>query len=64
MIETQFLLALVMCFLVGSCAGYIGSLMVTKRMALMGGALGHLTLPGITIALIYNFDVSIGALLF
>ncbi|MBD3231290.1 metal ABC transporter permease [Candidatus Dependentiae bacterium] len=62
--KMQFFLALTMCFFIGSTAGYIGSLMLTKRMALMGGALGHLTLPGITLALLYNFDVSIGAFLF
>ena len=38
--------------------------MVTKRMALMAGALGHLTMPGIALAMIYNFDVSLGALFF
>ncbi len=48
----------------GLVAGYVGSLMVSKRMALAGGALGHLALPGITIALIFGFDVSIGAFLF
>ncbi len=49
---------------VGSVAGYIGSLMVTKRMTLTAGALGHLTLPGVALALRYHFDVSIGAILF
>jgi ABC-type Mn2+/Zn2+ transport system permease subunit len=33
-------------------------------MALMGGALGHLTMPGIALALFFNIDVSLGALLF
>jgi len=60
----QLILALIMGAFIGAAAGYIGSLMVTKRMALMGGALGHLTLPGIALALIYSFDVSLGALLF
>lgn len=60
----KLILALIIGAFVGGVAGYIGSLMVTKRMALMGGALGHLALPGIALALIYNFDVSIGALLF
>lgn len=63
-IDTQFILALIMGALVGGIAGYIGSLMVTKRMTLMGGALGHLTLPGIALALMYGFDVSLGAVLF
>jgi len=56
--------ALIIAAAVGGVAGYIGSLMVTKRMALMGGALGHLTLPGVAIALRYGFDVSLGALAF
>jgi ABC-type Mn2+/Zn2+ transport system permease subunit len=30
-------------------------------MALVAGPLGHLTLPGIALALIFNFDVSLGA---
>ena len=62
--DPQFIYALILGVSVGSVAGYIGSLMVTKRMALMGGALGHLTLPGVTLALIYGFDVSLGALIF
>jgi len=49
---------------IGGIAGYLGSLMVTKRMALMAGALGHLTLPGVSLGLLYGFDVSIGALIF
>jgi zinc transport system permease protein len=58
------LLALVMGIFIGGAAGYLGSLMITKRMSLMAGALGHLTLPGVSLALLYDFDVSIGALLF
>lgn len=64
MIDSQLTLALIMGIFVGGLAGYIGSLMMTKRMALMGGALGHLALPGIALALYYHFDVSIGALIF
>jgi len=58
------LLALILSGVTGALAGYLGSLMLTKRMALMGGALGHLTLPGIALALLYDFDVSLGALVF
>jgi len=58
----QFILSLVTGIFIGGVAGYLGSLMVSKRMALVGGALGHLTLPGIALALIYGFDVSLGAL--
>lgn len=56
--------AIILGTIVSGIAGYVGSLMLTKRMALMGGALGHLTLPGIALALLYDFDVSLGALLF
>ena len=58
------LLALVLSTSVGAVSGYLGSLMLSKRMALMGGALGHLTLPGVALALLYDFDVSLGAALF
>lgn len=54
--------ALLMGATIGSVAAYIGSLMITKRMTLMAGALGHLTLPGIALALKYNIDISLGAL--
>lgn len=60
----KILLALILGGATGAVAGYLGSLMLTKRMALVGGALGHLTLPGIALALLYDFDVSFGALLF
>jgi len=63
-INIEIILALIMSMAIGAIAGYLGSLMVTKRMALMGGALGHLTLPGITLAILYGFDVSLGALAF
>lgn len=58
------LMILIMGAFIGGASGYIGSLMVTKRMALTGGALGHLTLPGIALGVIYGFDVSIGAFAF
>ena len=61
---TKILLALILSGTIGAIAGYLGSLMLSKRMALMGGALGHLTLPGVALALLYDFDVSIGATLF
>lgn len=60
----NFILAFIMAIFVGGAAGYVGSLMVTKRMALAGGALGHLTLPGVALGMIYGFDVSLGAFLF
>jgi len=46
---------------IGGAAGYLGSLMLSRRMALVAGPLGHLTLPGIALALVWGFDVSLGA---
>ncbi len=60
----QLFLALILAGTIGAIAGYIGTLMLSKRMTLMGGALGHLTLPGVALALLYDFDVSVGATLF
>jgi len=57
----KIVLAILMTVSIGAVAGYLGTLMLSKRMSLVGGPLGHLTLPGIALALIYGFDVSIGA---
>jgi zinc transport system permease protein len=59
--DTQFLLSLIVGIFVGGVAGFLGSLMLGRRMALAAGPLGHLTLPGIALALTYGFDVSLGA---
>jgi len=58
---SQFLLSLIVGIFVGGAAGYLGTLMLSKKMALVAGPLGHLTLPGIALALIYGFDISLGA---
>lgn len=60
--NSQFLQMLVVGVLVGGAAGYVGSLMVTQRMALVGDALGHVALPGIGLALRLQLDASVGAL--
>jgi len=61
---THIVLAIILALFVGGATGYIGSLMLSKRMSLIGGPLGHLALPGMAIALRYGFDVSVGAFLF
>jgi len=50
--------------LIGGAAGYVGSLMVTHRMSLVGDALGHVALPGIGLALLLNINISLGAMAF
>lgn len=59
--DFQFLLSLITGIFIGGVAGYLGTLMLSKKMALVAGPLGHLTLPGIALALLYGFDVSLGA---
>ena len=49
---------------VGGAAGYLGSLMVTRKMALVGDALGHIALPGMGLALLLKVDVTLGAFVF
>lgn len=46
---------------IGLGAGYIGSLMVLRRMSLVGDALSHVALPGIALALLAGTDPFIGA---
>lgn len=58
---SSFLLSLISGMFIGGAAGYLGSLMLSRRMALVAGPLGHLTLPGIALALLWGFDVSLGA---
>jgi len=62
--DNQFLLSLIVAIFVGGVAGYLGSLMLTKRMALVGDALGHIALPGMGLALLWGLNVSLGAFVF
>jgi ABC-type Mn2+/Zn2+ transport system permease subunit len=62
--NSQFLLSLISGIFIGGVAGYLGSLMLSKRMALVGDALGHVALPGMGLALLFGLDVSFGAFLF
>jgi len=56
-------LSLISATFIAGIAGYLGSLMIVKRMGLVSGPLGHLALPGVALALVFNFNVFYGALL-
>ncbi len=60
----QDIYSLITAIFIGGAAGYRGSLMVTKRMALVGDALGHVALPGMGLALLFGLNVSVGAFIF
>jgi ABC-type Mn2+/Zn2+ transport system permease subunit len=49
---------------VGIAAGYLGSLMVLEKMALVGDALSHVALPGLAIGITLNFNPYLGAFAF
>lgn len=61
---TDFFYSLIASIFVGGAAGYLGSLMITKKMSLVGDALGHVALPGMGLALLLGLNVSIGAFVF
>lgn len=59
--QTSTLIFILVGCLVGAAAGYLGSFMVLKRMSLVGDALSHVALPGMAIAILFNFSPMLGA---
>lgn len=49
---------------VGLAAGYLGSIMVLEKMALVGDALSHVALPGLALGILYNFNPLFGGFVF
>lgn len=60
-INQQFLISLAVGVFVGLASGYLGAIMILKRLALVGDALSHVALPGIGIALVYGINPFVGA---
>jgi len=58
------ILSLLTGIFVGVSAGYLGSLMVLKKMALVGDALSHVALPGLALGILFNFPEFLGAFAF
>lgn len=63
MLDTTFY-SLALSIFVGVAAGYLGSLMVLEKMALVGDALSHVALPGLAIGITFSFNPYIGAFAF
>jgi ABC-type Mn2+/Zn2+ transport system permease subunit len=57
----QLILTLISGVFISGVAGYLGTLMLSKKMSVVAGPLAHLTLPGVALALIYGFSMSLGA---
>lgn len=62
--DQNLLFSLIAAASVGAAAGYLGSIMVLRRLALAGDVLSHVALPGIGLALIYNLNPFLMAFVF
>ena len=61
--NTSFFISLITAVFIGGSAGYVGSLMTTKKMSLVGDVLSHIALPGVGIGLLFGLNMSLGALI-
>lgn len=60
----NFLIILITGIFVGGVAGYLGSLMLSKKMTIVVDPLSHLALPGIALGLIFKINISLTAFFF
>src|SRR5512136_1128642 len=63
MIETL-VFSLFIGLFVGLSAGYLGSIIILEKMALVGDALSHVALPGLALGMLFNFNPFFGAFTF
>ena len=56
--------SLVVAAVVGVSAGYLGSIMVLEKMALVGDALSHVALPGLALGVLLGFNPLLGGFVF
>ncbi len=63
MIETL-IYSLIVGAAVGFSAGYLGSIMVLEKMALVGDAMSHVALPGLALGVLLGFNPLLGGFVF
>lgn len=63
-LNAPFGLVMLVSALVGAAAGFVGSFMVLRRLALVGDVLTHVALPGMALAILYKLNPFLGALIF
>jgi len=56
----QLILSLISWILIGSLSGYLGSLMLSKKMSVVAGPLAHLAFPGVAIAILLGINLGWG----
>lgn len=62
--HSDLILPLLVAIFVAAGASLLGSFAILKKMALVGDALSHVALPGIALALLFNFNPFLGAMIF
>ncbi len=58
--STQLMLSLISGIFISGIAAYLGTLMLSKKMTIVAGPLAHLAFPGVALALVFGFNISIG----
>ncbi len=56
----QLSLSLISGIFIGGVSAYLGTLMLSKKMSVVAGPLAHLAFPGVALALILGFNISLG----
>ncbi len=59
--NTNLFFSLIVGAFVGLASGYLGSLMVLRKMSLVGDALSHVALPGLALGILFHFNPFLGA---
>ena len=59
--NTDIIFSIITGAFVGLASGYLGSLMVLRKMSLVGDALSHVALPGLALGILFNFNPFFGA---
>lgn len=57
----QLILTIISAIFISGVAGYLGTLMLSRKMSVIAGPLAHLALPGVALAILYGFSLSLGA---
>ena len=58
--NSQLLLSLISGIFISGVAGYLGTLMLSRKMSVVAGPLAHLSLPGAAIAIIFGWSLLVG----